>query len=204
VRFTPSTPAVVLASALWLGLTGAVLLRSAARDATPGEAGVAPARWPETTRLPRRAGASTLVLALHPACPCSQASLDELEGVLARATAPITAPIMAIVLVVRPAGLEAPAAEAAALERVRAIPGALAIVDEGGVEARRLGARTSGHVLVFDGEGRLTYTGGITAGRGLRGDGAARQAVAAALDSASTPTPSCPVYGCPLEGRRTS
>ncbi len=197
--FTSSTRAVVLASALWLGVTGAVLLRSAARDVAPGEVGVAPARWPATTRLPRRAGVATVVLALHPACPCSRASLDELEGVLARAAAPLTA----LVLVVRPAGLEAPAAEASALERARAIPGVVAVVDEGGVEARRLGARTSGHVLVFDGEGRLTYSGGITAGRGLRGDGPARQAVAAALGS-STPTPPCPVYGCPLEGRRTS
>lgn len=194
------TPVVVLGSALWLAATGGVLLRSAARDAAPGEVGAAPDRWPATTRLPRRAGVATVVLALHPACPCSRASLDELEGVLARAATPLTA----LILVVRPAGLEAPAEEAAAVARVRAIPGAVAVVDEGGVEARRLGARTSGHVLVFDGEGRLTYTGGITAGRGLRGDGPARQAVAAALGSASASTPSCPVYGCPLEGRRTS
>lgn len=194
------TPLVLLGSALWLAATGGVLLRSAARDAAPGEVGAAPDRWPAATRLPRRAGAPTVVLALHPSCPCSRASLDELEGVLARATAPLTA----IVLVVRPAGLDAPADEAAALARVRAIPGALAVVDEGGAEARRLGARTSGHVLVFDGEGRLSYSGGITAGRGMRGDGPARQAVTAALGPAPAFTPSCPVYGCPLENRRTS
>lgn len=195
----PSTPVVVLC-ALWLGATALVLLRSAVRDAAPGDPGVPAARWPATTRLPRRPGVPTVVLALHPGCPCSRASLEELEGVLARASGPLSA----LVLVVRPAGLQAPADEARALERVRAIPGAVAIVDEGGVEARRLGARTSGHVLVFDGEGLLTYSGGITAGRGQRGDGPARQAVAAALGAASTPTPSCPVYGCPLEGRRTS
>lgn len=190
---------VVLASALWLGLTGAVLLRSAARDAEPGDAGSPPVRWPEGSRLPRRPGVPALVLALHPACPCSRASLDELEGLLARA-----GDVTAIVLVARPVGLDAPGAEPAALERVRAIPGAVAIVDADGAEARRLGARTSGHVLVFDGAGRLVYTGGVTPGRDLRGDGPARQAVAAALGAVAPAASSCPVYGCPLEGRRSS
>ena len=70
--------------------------------------------------------------------------------------------------------------------------------DEGGVEAKRFGARTSGHVLVYSAAGELTFQGGITAGRGHEGANAGQQG---ALDGARGR--SCceksEVYGCQLD-----
>jgi hypothetical protein len=49
-----------------------------AYTARPGDAGAVPARWPAggTVRLDGRR--PTLLIFLHPRCPCSRASLDEL------------------------------------------------------------------------------------------------------------------------------
>ena len=47
-----------------------------------------------------------------------------------------------------------------------AIPGVIVTPDVGGRIAARLGAKTSGHVLVYDENGVLKFSGGITAARG--------------------------------------
>src|SRR4029453_8771873 len=60
-----------------------VLLRY---KATPGEAGTPPARWPSESRLPRASGQdATLVLFAHPHCPCTHASMTELQRLAADA-----------------------------------------------------------------------------------------------------------------------
>src|SRR5690349_9897857 len=69
--------------ALWLlasvGGLGAVL----AYETTPGRSGTGAAPpWPAASRLPRTGGRPTLVLFLHPLCPCSRATLSELERLL--------------------------------------------------------------------------------------------------------------------------
>ena len=58
-----------------------------------------------------------------------------------------------------------------------AIPGVLTFRDEDGDEARRFGAATSGHVMLYDAAGRLHFSGGITPARGHEGDSLGRDAV---------------------------
>ena len=45
---------------------------------------------------------------------------------------------------------------------VAAIPSVMVLSDVDGAEARRFGAETSGHTLLFDRDGRLLFSGGIT------------------------------------------
>jgi hypothetical protein len=70
--------------------------------------------------------------------------------------------------------------------------------DKGGSEARRFGVATSGHVLLYDAQGRLTYSGGITSARGHRGDNYGRDAVLAQILGQEGDRPGTPVFGCPL------
>jgi hypothetical protein len=50
---------------------------------TAGKEGAPPGRWPESSSLQRTPGASTLVMFVHPRCPCSHASISELAVLLA-------------------------------------------------------------------------------------------------------------------------
>lgn len=189
-------PRVALLGLAWLGLVVVLLGRSALRDGAPGDPGSTGPRWPAASALRPAAAGTTLVTLLHPECPCSRASLDELEALLVRAPLP-----RAYVLVVRPAGAPAGFDVETARRRAARIPGVVAVVDEGGLEAARFGARTSGHTTLWGPDGRLRFSGGLTPGRGLRGDSAGRRAVerAASASTAEASPAAAPVFGCPLQ-----
>ena len=58
---------------------------------------------------------------------------------------------------------------------------------------------TSGHALLFDRDGHLLFSGGITPARGHEGDNFGASAIAARL--AGRPAPAeTPVFGCPIAG----
>ena len=56
----------------------------------PGQAGSPPAWWPEESLIPRDADRSTLLIFLHPRCPCSQASVEELAYILSQTRRRVT------------------------------------------------------------------------------------------------------------------
>jgi hypothetical protein len=62
-----------------------------------------------------------------------------------------------------------------------AIPGVSETVDDGR-EARLFGAATSGQTMVYDRNGRLLFSGGITAARGHLGDNPGASAITALLE----------------------
>jgi hypothetical protein len=73
--------------------------------------------------------------------------------------------------------------------------------DDGGVEARRFGVKTSGTVLLYSALGRLLFHGGITGSRGHEGDNYGITRLAAALRGGAGDT-AVPVvsrvFGCAL------
>src|SRR4051794_8630920 len=72
-------------------------------DSTAGEPSRAPAQWPSDTQLVHDPSRPTLLLSIHPQCPCSRATLSELARLMTRSQGKVNA----IVLVVRPAGVAA-------------------------------------------------------------------------------------------------
>ncbi len=128
------------------------------------------------------------IIVVHPLCPCTPASIDELE---------IVTEGMRVALVAAGPG----ARTETALEPLRARAqraGWSFVCDAEGSIASRLGARTSGHTLVYDTTGTLAFSGGVTASRGHRGPNAGAGAIAS-LGAGSLPvTRVAPVYGCPL------
>jgi len=80
-----------------------------------------------------------------------------------------------------------------------AIPGVIVVEDRDGEEAQRFGAATSGQVLLYDGRGRLQFSGGITDARGHSGDNAGRATVLALLTDGGGVVPAeTAVFGCQL------
>jgi hypothetical protein len=78
------------------------------------------------------------------------------------------------------------------------------LTDEKGTEAAKFVAETSGHTLVFDREGTLLFSGGITASRGHAGDNAGESAVLAALRGETMAQLRTPVFGCLLQKRNSA
>lgn len=161
----------------------------------PGAAGVSPARWPEASRVARLPGRPALVVGLHPGCPCSRATVEELDRLIVRTRG--RASVHALVF--RPRDVAAGWEQTDLSRRVAAIPGVTVVRDDDGVEAARFGVATSGHVVAYDAGGRLGFSGGITPARGHEGwnAGAARAAAVLAGDDAG-PAATAPVFGCAL------
>ncbi len=161
----------------------------------PGRAAEAPAAWPSASRVPRAPARTTLVMILHPRCPCSSASVEQLDRMLTR----VREPLQVVVLMVRPSGTPPGWERTRLWNRASAIRGVTVMSDSEGVEAARFGSWTSGQVLVYDPRGRLRFSGGITGSRGMAGDNAGAAAALFQIESATGATVAgASVYGCDL------
>jgi hypothetical protein len=158
----------------------------------PGPVSATPRNWPEDSRL--SAGADTLLLFLHPQCPCSSATMTELERILPHSRNRVRT----IITFVQPTGLSPDLLFGRLRARADRLPGVEVVVDPGGREAALFGAKTSGHALLFSAS-KLVYTGGITPARGHEGDSAGRRAILAFLQGGEAIPASAPVFGCSLE-----
>lgn len=179
---------------MWLAIVASGLYVVWAYDNRPGAGAAAPAQWPSDSSLTRAANGSTLLFLAHPQCSCTQASLDELAEVLARATRPPRT----YVLFLEPSTSEAGWDETALWRRAQALPRVVAMHDQDGVEARRFGVETSGQTLLYDATGALIFTGGITGSRGHAGENAGELALVALLTRGESTRHSSSVFGCPL------
>jgi hypothetical protein len=205
---------LIATSLLWLLMIAAGVGLLWSYEGTPGVAAAALDRWPADSRLRHSADRATLVMLAHPHCPCTRASLAELNRLMARARGRATA----YVLFVKPSGSPDGWEKTDLLTSAASIPGVTVVRDDAGVEAARFRAATSGQTMLYDAGGRLLFSGGITSARGHEGDNAGRsavvslldavdagQTVSAAVDAAQGATPvvnagqgATPVFGCPL------
>jgi hypothetical protein len=179
---------------LWLVTVGVGLVKLSHYSLSPGAAGAPPLQWPASSRIQREPGQFTLVVAAHPQCPCSRATIGELSQLMTRNQRRVTA----YVLFVRPAGFTDDWVRTDLWRSAAAIPGVTPIRDDEGVEALRFGAVTSGQTMLYDGEGRLMFSGGVTGARGHYGDNAGLAAVNAMLNGEETGLRASPVFGCAL------
>jgi hypothetical protein len=82
----------------------------------------------------------------------------------------------------------------------KALPHARVHWDDGGKEAMRFGAATSGYVVLFNTGGSLLFRGGVTASRGHEGDNAGFDSLLVSLRSGVPARASSRVFGCGLIG----
>jgi hypothetical protein len=162
----------------------------------PGGIGAASQAWP-ATQIERSSDRPTLVMLAHPRCPCTSASVGELAQIMAR----LQGRVAAYVLFVKPKGAGRDWDNTDLRRSAEAIPGVKVILDPDGVEARRFGAETSGHTELFGTDGRLLFSGGITASRGHAGDNAGENAIIALVNNQKPARTQTLVFGCSLADR---
>lgn len=160
----------------------------------PGEVTAAPSQWPSGVRIVPKQDCFNLVVFLHPRCPCSRATLNELSRTLARCPANFNVQV----LVWKPSSAALDWTKTDIFHSAELLPSCSIHVDEDGRDAEQFGAATSGHMVLFGKSGELLFSGGITSLRGHEGANPASDALRSLLLQESTAFCSYPVYGCPF------
>jgi hypothetical protein len=184
-----------LLTGIWIIATGAGFYALMDYGSTPGKVGRPVSDWPAESQLVREPGRANLVLAIHPRCPCSRATINA----LAHAMTHHQGLAIAHVLFYRPADFPDEWERTDLWHRAAAIPGVTTIADLDGLEAARFGAQTSGHVVLYSVQGRLLFSGGITASRGHDGGSPGLESLITCLTDGNSGRASGPVFGCPLQ-----
>lgn len=185
---------LVAFTVLWLFAVGTGLCVLWGYENRPGVSAKPSLRWPAESRIQRATDHVTLVMLAHPHCPCTRASIGELALLMAHSRGRITA----YVLFLKPAGFSVDWEKTDLWQSAANIPGVKAIIDDDGIEARRFNAATSGQTVLYDAEGRLLFSGGITGSRGHSGDNAGRSAIVSLVNTGAAEQSETFVFGCPL------
>lgn len=164
-----------------------------------GPAATVPANWPSDSSIRPATDRATLIMLAHPHCPCTRATIGELSRLMTQAQGRVTA----YVLFLKPEGSSTDWEKTDLWQSAASIPGVNVIVDNDGAEARRFHARTSGQTALYDVDGRLLFSGGITASRGHSGDNAGRSAIVSLLNTGNAERTETLVFGCSLERPRS-
>lgn len=163
-------------------------------DRTPGAQQAAPVDWPAETSLQRATEQFTLLIFLHPHCPCSHTSLEACEELLRQVGGRVQTRAVFVV----PPGAEPGWERGDLWERAARQGRVTTVVDAEAVEARRFGVSTSGLVLLYDAQGRLCFEGGITAGRNHPRPAPGVRAILAWVGGDTGAGRGAPVFGCRL------
>jgi hypothetical protein len=189
----PMPPIAATLILLWGLSSGLGFVLLAAYHGRPGRAGSPPDHWPSGTKVPLDKTLPTLLIFVHPRCPCSSASLAELAEVASRCRGRIAAHLLSFQPDGSDVGWHPPRVGSGA-----SLPGITRWADRGGREAVRFGVETSGHVLLFEPSGRRLFSGGITISRGHQGGNPGLDELIATILGGPAGAGTSPVFGCPV------
>jgi hypothetical protein len=159
-----------------------------------GSIGRTPPDWPPQARVALDRTRNTLIMFAHPQCPCTRASVEELNRLLARCHDGVAAQVWFF----KPSGFPPDWTLSSLWRSAAAIPGVTVHDDPDGAQARLFGAETSGYVLLYDPYGQIRFKGGITGSRGHAGDNAGEDVIVSLLEGQKASLRQTPVYGCSL------
>lgn len=178
----------------WALAVVSLLIYLTAYSLRPGPNGPALASWPKDAKVSRPAGASSLIMFVHPQCPCTRASVAELD----RLVSAFPSRINATVVFLRPSDRPEDWVKSDLWESVLRIPGAQPREDVDGRESTRFGVKTSGETVLFDPDGNEIFRGGLTSSRGHEGASDGTNALRRYFNGEGMPIRTASTYGCAL------
>ncbi len=184
----------IVIAAAWLAALVVGFDRLWRYETRPGTPAAAPERWPNDSTIALDGSRMTLLVFAHPLCPCSRATIGELDRIAARTQGRVHP----VVVFVSYADLELRVEDCDLWKRAAAIPGALEFADRDGELSRRFRVHTSGETLLYDADGELLFDGGITGARGHEGDNLGADSVIACAAGREPRARQTPVFGCSL------
>jgi hypothetical protein len=141
----------------------------------------------------QKSGRPLLVMAIHPECPCTEASLSELGDLLIRSHGAFDT----LLLKYHAPGWSA--GESTTRVGAANVP---VMLDLDGKIAASLGAETSGYTLFYDAAGAVRFQGGITIARGHVGRAEGQDVILKLISGENLPLAHTRVYGCALTNDR--
>jgi hypothetical protein len=185
---------LIVAALIWAGTVAAAYRAIRRFETTPGPAATGPPNWPASSGVARSDGSWSLVMLVHPHCSCSRASVQELAEIVKNAPRHVET----TVLVYRPHEMAPGWERTAVYTAAKQVRGVRVVVDRDGEAARTFGGFTSGQTFLYDGEGRLRFSGGITSLRGHAGINRGRLDILRIARSRSG-SGKHPVFGCAIQ-----
>ena len=165
-------------------------------QSTPGDAlACQDQAWPSQAPFGLESQQLTLVMFVHPRCPCTVASVSELR----RVTAGLGSMPRIHLAILQPLEPDDSWQSNELVQTGCKLPGAEIHWDHGGQIARLFGTNTSGQVLLFDPQGRSLYRGGVTDLRGQEGPSREGEALRRCLVTGRQAERDYPVFGCALQ-----
>lgn len=137
-----------------------------------------------------------LILFLHPACPCSIATIDEFRELMREGAKDSVGTVVFFM----PPDKESEWSLLPIVKSAKRIPNVSILYDADGSQSELFGATTSGHVLIYDSRGILQFSGGITGARGHTGDNQYFTIAKKTIINKSPKFVTTPVFGCSLRG----
>lgn len=150
--------------------------------------------WPDNSQLKQDPRLDTLLIFVHPHCPCSRASMAELDRLLTS----FHQKLHTIVIFSKPAGKDDTWLKSDLWTKAQSLPGATIYVDDENKEAKLFMTNTSGEILLFKNNGTLVYHGGITSSRGHEGDSHGKALISNYLKTGHVPGEEGQAFGCSL------
>ncbi len=179
---------------LWLLSAAAGFGVLAKYQSTEGPVGKTPQGWPKGAQVVLDQRQDTLIMFAHPQCPCTRASIEELNRLMAKSHGQLVAQVYFF----RPHDFQGDWVKTDLWRSAAAIPGVSVHEDIDGAQARLFGAETSGNVLLYDTRAQLLFNGGITGSRGHAGDNTGEDTILSLVSGEVVSLKQTPVYGCSL------
>lgn len=193
VKMTPMSVGFALIAWLVASAIGFAILID--YEMTPGASGKLAQRFPSDVGISASHDCPTLIMFVHPRCPCTRAGIEELARITARSNRSINSHTIFF----RPDTATDDWSQTDLWRAARRIPGLRLLIDCDGSLAKKFGAQTSGHVFLYDEVGVLRFEGGITPSRGHSGDNYGKAAILSLLGGGRPERDTTPVFGCPLD-----
>lgn len=134
-----------------------------------------------------------LLIFLHPQCSCGRATIAE----LARITANDPGAMDIRVFFYQPSDQPLEWVQTDIWHQALADPDVVvSVIDD--QQLKVFGAVTSGQAMLYDKNGNLVFSGGITPGRGHEGENQGRESIEKFLQTGKTDLPEAFVFGCSL------
>jgi hypothetical protein len=179
---------------LWLAAVALGFRALLSYENTPGPRAASPYHWPSGSQMSLDSTSPTLVLFVHPHCPCSRASIAELASIISK----IPGRLSVRVMMYQPANASPEWRQTDLWRAAQKLSGVTVVPDRDGEEATRFDASISGQAMLYNPQGRLLFSGGITKARGHVGDNAGYAAIISLIISGRSAQVTTPVFGCHL------
>lgn len=190
------TSTIIIFSVIWLGLLGFAYSLLVSYENTANKTEVNPKLWPRESQLKFDKRKDNLIIFLHPRCPCSDSSLEELNKLMAKSPKSIN--VIAVFMSSEKQDKET-WLKGKLWKDIKANQEIKVFIDEKNTEIKRFKVNTSGEVLLYNSMGRLTYSGGISPARGHAGDNKGSQLIMKYLQGYKVQNAQSPVFGCLLQ-----